>query len=119
MFIIIKLLEVERRNSNVILKEVSQVDVKNLHDYNQLTRLYSIEDVDYNVISFWYFYIGHLYIHDGDTMFWSLLLAFVTNGKILLVLNFFEAQKEILFLFHPHTLGLLSDLSTFQLHLAI
>jgi hypothetical protein len=111
MFIVVELLEIERRNSNVILRDGSQVDVKNVHDCNQLTLSHSIEDVDYNVLSFWYFYIGHLYIHDGD-MFWSLLLAFVTNGKLLLVLYFFEAQKEILSYFHPHTLRLLFNLTT-------
>jgi hypothetical protein len=104
MFIVFKLLEVGRKNSNVILREVFQVDAENVHDCNQLTLLHSIEDVDYNVISFWYFYIGHLYIHDGDIMFWSLLLAFVTNGKLLLMLSFFEAHKEILSFSHPHTL---------------
>jgi hypothetical protein len=93
MFIVVKLLEVERRNINVILKKVYQVDVKNVHDCNQLTLLHSIEVVDYNVFFFGYFYIGHLYIRDGDTMFWSLLLAFVTNGKLLLMLSFFKTQK--------------------------
>jgi len=86
-------LEVERRFSNVILKEVSQVDVKNVHDCNQLTICHSIKDVDYNVISFWYFHIGHLYIHDGDNMFWSLLRPFVKINKLLLVLNFFKDDQ--------------------------
>jgi hypothetical protein len=52
-------------------------------------------------------------------MFWSLLLAFVTNGKLLLMFSFFKAQKKILSFFHPQTLQLLFTLITFQLHLTI
>jgi hypothetical protein len=82
----------------VSLKAIPNVKVKNAQDCSRFALLHFTSDVNYDVYSFWYFYIGHPIVQIGDITFLKIILFLKGIGEILLTIIFFDDDQITLLL---------------------